>query len=103
MGDRIFILMLYVDDIMAIVAKEEAKILKSRLEKLFGMVQFEVGDKMSYLGMNITIGDQGMMVDMTFYARQLLEGEQVDEYGSLGTKSIFIVKSSKALLEDERK
>ncbi len=65
-GKRTFILMLYVDDIMAIVDKEEAKKLKSRLEKLFGVVQFEVGDKMSYLGMNITIGDQGTTVDMTF-------------------------------------
>jgi hypothetical protein len=70
-GDRTFILMLYVDDIMAIVDEEEAKKLKSRLEKFFGVVQFEVGDKMSYLGMNITIGDQGTTVDMTFYARQL--------------------------------
>jgi hypothetical protein len=34
-GDRIFILMLYVDDIMAIVDEEEAKKLKCRLEKLF--------------------------------------------------------------------
>jgi hypothetical protein len=92
-----------IDDIMAIVDKEEAKKLKSRLEKLFGVVQFEVGDKMSYLGMNITIGDQGTTIDMTFYARQLLEGEQVDEYGLPGTKSMFIVKSSKALSEDERK
>jgi hypothetical protein len=102
-GDRVFILMLYVDDIMAIVDKEEAKQSKKRLEEFFGEVQFEVGDKMSYLGMNITIGDQGTTVDMTFYVRQLLEGEQVEEYGSPGTKSIFIVKSSKALLEDERK
>jgi hypothetical protein len=66
-------------------------------------VQFEVDDKMSYLGMNITIGVQGTTVDMTFYVRQLLEGEQVVEYGSPGTKSMFIVKLSKALLEDERK
>jgi hypothetical protein len=102
-GDRILILMLYVDDIMAIVDEEGAKKLKSRLEKLFGVVQFEVGDKMSYLGMNITIGDQGTTIDMAFYARQLLKGEQVDDYGSPGTKSMFIVKSSKALSEDERK
>jgi len=102
-GDRVFILMLYVDDIMAIVDKEEAKQLKKRLEELFGEVQFEVGDKMSYLGMNITIGDQSTTVDMTFYVRQLLEGEQVEEYGSPGTKSMFIVKSLKALSEDKRK
>jgi hypothetical protein len=77
-GDRVFILMLYIDDIMAIVDEEEAKRLKKRLEEPFGEMQFEVGDKMSYLGMNITIGDQGTTVDMTFYVRQLLEGEQVE-------------------------
>jgi len=77
--------------------------LKKRLEELFGEVQFKVGDKMSYLGMNITIGDQGTTADMTFYVGQLLEEEQVEEYGSPETKSMFIVKPLKALSEDERK
>ena len=77
--------------------------MKGRLEELFGEVQFKVGDKMSYLGMNITIGDQGTTADMTFYVGQLLEEEQVEEYGSPETKSMFIVKPLKALSEDERK
>jgi hypothetical protein len=42
-GDRIFILMLYVDDIMAVVDAEEPERLKKKiLDKLFGKVEFEV-------------------------------------------------------------
>ncbi len=78
MGDRIFILMLYVDDIMAVVDAEEPERLKKKiLDKLFGKVEFEVGDKTSYLGMEMSLRDEGTIVDMYFYVKQLLEGELV--------------------------
>ncbi len=41
-GDRIFILLLYVDDILALVDAEEAKRLREHLEKRFGTVQFGI-------------------------------------------------------------
>ena len=78
--------------------------LKARLEKLFGMIQFEVRDKLSYLGMNVYIKNHGMMIDMQFYVQQLLEGERLEEFDSPGMKDLFIVMSeSKVLQEDVRK
>jgi hypothetical protein len=66
-GGKVFILLLYVDDILAQVDKQEAEHLKVHLKKRFGEVQFKVGEKLSYLGMQIDIKDKGTTVDMSFY------------------------------------
>jgi len=76
-GNRVFILLLYVDNILAQVDKEEAEHLRVHLKKRFGEVQFEIGEKLSYLGMQINIKDEGTMVDMSFYIKKLLEGMTV--------------------------
>ena len=54
-GDRVYLLLLYVDDILAVVDAEEAARLKAKLEKLFRTIQFEEGDNLSYLGMDVMI------------------------------------------------
>jgi len=93
-----------VDDILAIVDAQEAERLKTRWEELFGTIQYEVGARLSYLGMEVKIEDEGTTIDMTFYVKQVLEGEKVEEYDSPGTKDMFIVASnSKVLEEDVRK
>jgi hypothetical protein len=70
---RIYLLLLHVDVILANVAREEAMALKAQLEKVFGTIQFE-GGRLSYLGMQLELCDEGTIVDMLFYAKQLLEG-----------------------------
>ncbi len=56
---------------------EEAEKLRTRLEELFGTIQYEEGAKLTYLGMDVNIEDQGMTIDMIFYVKQVLEGETV--------------------------
>jgi hypothetical protein len=72
-GGRIFILLLYVDDILGIVDVDEAIKLKKHLVARFGTVQFEEGGRLSYLGIDISITDEGTRVDMSFYVKQLVE------------------------------
>jgi len=75
-----------------------------RLEELFGTIQYEVEAKLSYLGMDVNIVDQGTMIDMRFYVKQVLEGETVEEFDSPRLKNMFIIASdSKILEEDVRK
>jgi hypothetical protein len=57
-GDRIYILLLYMDDILADVDKQEAEKLRKKLFKRFGMVQFEERGRFLYLGMQINVTDQ---------------------------------------------
>ncbi len=103
-GDRIFILLVYVDNILALVDKTEAEKLQKFLDDRFGKVQFEVGRQLSYLGMQISIEEKGVTVDMTFYTKSILEDEEVMVIKSPSTKAMFIVKSDVAMLsEEERK
>jgi hypothetical protein len=54
--------------------------------------------------MQISIEEKGVTVDMTFYAKSILEDEEVMEMRSPSTKTMFIVKSGvRVLSEEERK
>jgi len=101
---RIFVLLLYVDDILAQVDEKEAEHLRKHLMRKFGEVQFEVGSKLSYLGMQIDVRDEGTIVDMSFYVKKLLEGTLVKGQSSPGNHNSFIVDEYVQRLEEsERK
>jgi hypothetical protein len=103
-GDRIFILLLYVDDILANVDSEEAERLRQHLIKRFGTVQFEIGGRLSYLGMQLEMKETGTVIDITFYVKQLLEGVDVPVRASPGTKFTFIIaENAMVLAEVDRK
>lgn len=95
--------MLYIDDILAVVDAKEAEKLRHHLVKRFITVQFEKGERLSYL-MQIDIIDEGTTVDMSFYVREVLEGVQVTIKQSPGMKSVFtVVEDSRKLTKEERK
>jgi hypothetical protein len=54
-------------------------------------VQFEIGNNLSYLGMNISIRQEGTMIDMSFYVAQVLEDEEVELASSPTTKTSYNV------------
>jgi len=83
-----------VDNILAVVGAEEAARLKAKLEELFETIQFEEGDKLSYLGMDVMIKNSGTTINIRFYVDQVLEGEEVEVFASPGTKNMFIVESN---------
>jgi hypothetical protein len=90
-GGRIFVLLLYVDDILAQVDEKEAEQLQKHLMRKFGEVQFKVGAKLSYLGMQIDINDKGAVVDMNFYVKKFLKEATVKGQPSPGNHNSFIV------------
>jgi hypothetical protein len=69
----------------------------------FGEVQFEVGSKLSYLGMQIDTKDEGTMVDMNFYVKKLLEEASVKGQSSPGNHNSFIVEEHVQGLEESEK
>jgi len=101
--ERIYLLLLHVDDIMANIDREEAMTLKARLEKAFGTIQFEEGGRLSYLGMLLELREEGTVVDMSFYAKQLLEGKELKEASSPSTRRTFEVDEGSPLLGHEEK
>jgi hypothetical protein len=106
-GNRIFILLLYVDDILAIVNKEEAKKIRMHLVTKFGSVQFKTGGRLSYLGMEINVTYAGMSVDMSFYVKQLLEDAKermsLVVYASLGMKETFVANDEEQQLQESER
>jgi hypothetical protein len=94
----IFILLLHIDDIRATVDKKEAARIEAALKQWFGEVQFEVGDELSYLGMKISIRNEGTTVDMGYYVGQILEGEEVEVEASPTTKETYTVDVRSAKL-----
>jgi hypothetical protein len=103
-GDRIYILLVYVDDILALVDNEEAEEIRKHLDKRFSKVLFEKGKELSYLGMQIHIKESGIIIDMMYYAKKILEDEDVQVMRSPATKNMFIVDGNSRLLgEEDRK
>jgi hypothetical protein len=100
-GDRIYILLVYVDDILALVDDGEAEKIRKHLEKCFGKILFEKGKELSYLGMQIHIKESGITIDMTYYAKKILEDEDVQVMRSPATKNMFIVDGNSRLLGEE--
>jgi hypothetical protein len=68
-GDRIYVLLLYVDNILANINKEEAERLRQNLIKQFGTVQLESSGRFSYLGMQIDIMMKRTIINMSFYVK----------------------------------
>jgi hypothetical protein len=87
---------LYVDDILAIVDKAEAERIRATLVARFGTVQFEIGGRLSYLGMEIDIRDIGTVIDMSFYVKQVVADTEthfvVTTYESPGVRNSYVVE-----------
>jgi hypothetical protein len=101
---RIYILLVYVDDVLALVDVNEAKKIKKTLEDRFGKITFEEGSRLSYLGMQVEVSCVCTVINMCFYAKKILEDVKALSRESPGTKNTFIVdKESVLLSEDDRK
>ncbi len=79
----------------------EAKALKELLERSFGKILFEENSKLSYLGMQFDVRNEGTVVDMSTYVKQLLEGQEVIVKLSPGTKTTFTIDEKAVPLNEE--
>ncbi len=50
-GERVYILLVYIDDILVCVDKQEVESLKHEFVKRYKWIKIKVGNKHSYLGM----------------------------------------------------
>ena len=71
-GDKIFLLLIYVDDILVVAMREEMERLKTAFVQKFQWITMEIGSNHSYLGMNITLHIVYSTVDMIHFIEQML-------------------------------
>jgi hypothetical protein len=68
-GDKLLLLLIYFDDILAVVDEQENIKLKELLIGKLGSVQYEVNNYLSYLGMQIRVGIESTTIDMIIHVR----------------------------------
>lgn len=71
-GEKIYFLILYVDDILLFADGEEIARVKEFMMKEFQWITVVSKKTQSYLGMNIEVQDHAVIVDMKYYIDQLL-------------------------------
>ena len=72
LDDMIFIILIYVDDLLIFAMTLEMDILRALLTEAFKSITMEVDQKLSYLGMQIVWSDAGFDISMEHYVKQLL-------------------------------
>jgi hypothetical protein len=99
-----FLLLIYVDDILAIDDDKERMDLKGHLVGMFGTVQYEANDDLSYLGVQVKVEKGTATIDMSSYVTNLVKDMDIKIESSPGTKVSFNVDSkSPKLRETEKK
>jgi hypothetical protein len=94
----------YVDDILVCADEQEVEFLKQEFVKRYKWITIEVGNKHSYLGMQVTVKPRCVEINMQFYIEKILA-----DFGKLSTfktpamKDLFVVQEKDYLDENQRK
>ncbi len=103
--DLIFVVLIYVDDLLIFATKEEMEGLRALLIAEFKSITMQVEQNLSYLGMQLKWNGDNMFVSMDFYLEQVLTGfELIKKRSNPGGKDTFAIDASSVVLpENERK
>jgi len=105
--DKIYLLVIYVDDILVLAEESEIERIRDAFIQAFQWITMEVNDSHSYLGMQIIMKKGFAVIDMSHFIERLLDssGEtNLRKFMSPAGKDIFSVQDKATLLpEPERK
>ena len=105
--DQIFLLLIYVDDILVLADKKETERLRQAFIAEYQWITMDFGSVHSYLGMQIRFYEDHAIIDMTNFVEQLLDKcgeENLVEYQCPATKQLFNVdEKAPTLAEQDRK
>ncbi len=101
---KTYLLLIYVDDILSIANEVEFERLRAAFEKVFRWITMEIGDNLSYLGMQIEKKAGKIEIDMTFYLEKILAGYQnLPDVDVPGDSRVFEVNGGSPVLADEKR
>jgi hypothetical protein len=72
-GSKVYLLLVYVDDILIIADTEELARLEKEFVYTFKWITMCVGSSHSYIGMQISVRDGTVTLDMRYYLHKILE------------------------------
>ena len=103
-GDEVFLLVIYVDDILVLAPEQEIDRLQQAIIKQFRWITMEIGSAHSYLGMQLILEDCCVRVDMrNFIEKMLLSSgeEDVKEWACPAGKDLFKVNAKSKYFEEK--
>jgi hypothetical protein len=84
--------------------KQEVEFWKQEFVKRYKWIMIEVGNKHSYLGMQITFKPRCVEIDVQFYVKKVLaDCGKLSTYKTPATKVLFLVQEKDYLNEDQQK
>jgi len=72
-GEKVYLLTLYVDDILLIAEKTEIERMERAFQAEFRWITMAVGNSHLYIGMKLTVDKGYVVLDMRYYLQNLLE------------------------------
>jgi hypothetical protein len=98
------LLVVYVDDVLAVAELSELKKLREAFTQEFKWVSMAIAQKQSYLGMLITVEMGVVTVDMRYYLGKILsEHDNLPVAANPGAKNSFMVDEGSLLLDERSK
>jgi hypothetical protein len=102
-SNDVWILIIYVDDILILADDEETKRLIGVFEKEFRWITHSTGSEQSYLGMIMRMENGMATFDMMYYIKKLLEGHSnLQSKATPGGKNTFVIKEGTQRLSEEK-
>jgi hypothetical protein len=109
--NKVHLIIIYVDDLLFITDKTEADRLERELTAEFNWIAMTKGETHSYLGMQITLQNHQVLIDMSFFVKSTIEEfkkkmelNNIKQRAAPGNKSYFILNhESTTLTEVQRK
>jgi hypothetical protein len=103
-GDSMYLLVVYVDNILVVARLPELERLCEAFTREFRWVMMVIDRTQSYLGMLITVEKGMVTVDMRYYLGKILsEHDNLPVVVNPGTKNSFMVDTESPALDDQTK
>ncbi len=104
-GNMVYLLIVYVDDVLIIATAGEIKRLHELYIEEFHWVTLDMGNRHSYLGMQLEFLVGKVHIDMSSYTEKVLEfyAKVVEPRRAPGKKGVFLVSETSVVVSpDER-
>jgi len=103
-GEKVFLLLIYVDDILILADAAEIDRMEKVFLKEFTWITIERNNKLSYLGMLVSLEEGTATIDMTYFIEKLLESyKNLVARTTPSNKSIFQVSEDAVVLQEEER
>lgn len=109
-NNEIYIIMIYVDDLLLLTDKTEADRLEKELITEFNSITMLKGETQSYLGMQITLQNHQAVIDMSYFVQATIEAFQkqmdittIKHHPTPGNKTYFAIDHHSQQLSDKHK